>query len=255
MARGATAIARLARNGLRFDLQTPWWHLREAARLARDFPDTPIVLNHTGLPADRSAEGIAGWKRAMAQLAPCPNVRREDLRHRPGRRAVDGGGQPRHRADDDRAVRRGALHVREQLPGRQPVRAVRHHLRGLRRDRARLLGRRSDARCSATTRSRDLPDAHDDEQTAHRLRGRRPDGAADDASGCARSAMRCARSTSCRRSSTSRAEAGAAVARLAGRCGARRRPRAAQPADDGRGGGGGVRRRRRRRSACSRRSC
>ncbi len=57
-------------TGLRFDLQTPWWHLHEAARLAADFPDTQIILNHTGLPADRSAEGINGWKRAMARSPP-----------------------------------------------------------------------------------------------------------------------------------------------------------------------------------------
>ena len=66
--------AELAANDLRFDLQTPWWHLAEAARLATDFPDTPIILNHTGLPADRSAQGIAGWKSAMRALATCPNV-------------------------------------------------------------------------------------------------------------------------------------------------------------------------------------
>lgn len=67
-------FAALARIGLRFDLQTPWWHLAEAAQLARDFPGTQIVLNHTGLPADRSPEGIAGWRTAMAGLARCPNV-------------------------------------------------------------------------------------------------------------------------------------------------------------------------------------
>jgi predicted TIM-barrel fold metal-dependent hydrolase len=66
--------AALARNGLRFDLQTPWWHLAEAARLAADYPDTTIILNHTGLPSDRSADGIAGWKRAMTTFAVCPNV-------------------------------------------------------------------------------------------------------------------------------------------------------------------------------------
>jgi len=64
----------LARAGLRFDLQTPWWHLHEAVRLAVDFPHTSIVLNHTGLPADRSAAGLTGWKRAMSGLAACPNV-------------------------------------------------------------------------------------------------------------------------------------------------------------------------------------
>ncbi|MEO8486521.1 MAG: amidohydrolase family protein [Betaproteobacteria bacterium] len=67
-------FAHLAREGLRFDLQTPWWHLPEAARLAADFPGTTIVLNHAGLPADRTPAGIDGWKSAMTQLAACPNV-------------------------------------------------------------------------------------------------------------------------------------------------------------------------------------
>ncbi|MBL8588212.1 MAG: amidohydrolase family protein [Methylobacteriaceae bacterium] len=67
-------FARLAPLGLAFDLQTPWWHLGEAARLAADFPDTRIFLNHAGLPADRSPEGLAAWKAAMARLAEAPNV-------------------------------------------------------------------------------------------------------------------------------------------------------------------------------------
>jgi len=66
--------AALGPLGLRFDLQTPWWHLAEAARLAADFPGTTIILNHTGLPSDRSADGIAGWKKAMTILAAQPNV-------------------------------------------------------------------------------------------------------------------------------------------------------------------------------------
>ncbi len=67
-------FARLKPLGLQFDLQTPWWHLDEAAALARDFPETRIILLHTGLPADRSPEGIAGWKAGMATFADCPNV-------------------------------------------------------------------------------------------------------------------------------------------------------------------------------------
>ena len=66
--------AELGRNNLRFDLQTPWWHLAEATGLASEFPYIPVILNHTGLPADRSAEGVAGWKAAMKELASCPNV-------------------------------------------------------------------------------------------------------------------------------------------------------------------------------------
>jgi predicted TIM-barrel fold metal-dependent hydrolase len=73
-AKWRAGYAELARHGLRFDLQTPWWHLGEAARLASDFPATTIILNHTGLPADRSDAGIAGWKSAMAAFAACPNV-------------------------------------------------------------------------------------------------------------------------------------------------------------------------------------
>jgi len=73
-AKWRAGFALLARNRLRFDLQTPWWHLAEAAQLARDFPATQIVLNHTGLPADRSAEGIAAWRQHMATLAQCPNA-------------------------------------------------------------------------------------------------------------------------------------------------------------------------------------
>lgn len=66
--------ALLEKNGLHYELQTPWHHLDAAADLARDFPRTPLVLNHTGLPADRSAEGLAGWRKAMEGLAAQPNT-------------------------------------------------------------------------------------------------------------------------------------------------------------------------------------
>ena len=61
--------ALLAPNGLSFDLQTPWWHLSEAADLVQAFPETQLILNHTGLPADRSAEGLSGWREGMRTLA------------------------------------------------------------------------------------------------------------------------------------------------------------------------------------------
>ena len=73
-ARWRAGYARLARHGLSFDLQAPWWHLDEAAALARAFPDTLIVLNHTGLPNDRGPAGLQGWQRALATLAREPNV-------------------------------------------------------------------------------------------------------------------------------------------------------------------------------------
>lgn len=67
-------FAMLAPNGLSFDLQTPWWHLTEAAELAAAFPQTQIIINHTGLPADRSAGGLSEWRAALQRAAQCPNI-------------------------------------------------------------------------------------------------------------------------------------------------------------------------------------
>jgi len=72
--RWRAGYALLEGHGLHFELQTPWWHLAEAVDLARSFPRTLIVLNHTGLPADRSAQGLAGWGAAMRAFAACSNV-------------------------------------------------------------------------------------------------------------------------------------------------------------------------------------
>jgi predicted TIM-barrel fold metal-dependent hydrolase len=67
--------ALLRRHGLHFELQTPFWHLDAALDLARDVPETMIVLNHTGLPSDRSDEGLAAWRRALDRFADAPNAR------------------------------------------------------------------------------------------------------------------------------------------------------------------------------------
>lgn len=61
-------------HGLSWDLRVPWWHLEEAAQLLEHFPDLPVILNHTGLPWDRSPEGLAGWRRGMQALARLPRV-------------------------------------------------------------------------------------------------------------------------------------------------------------------------------------
>lgn len=70
-ARWRDGLTRLVRLGLHLELQAPFAQMSEAARLARDFPGTTIVINHAGLPppADRSA-----WRAAMSGLAACGNV-------------------------------------------------------------------------------------------------------------------------------------------------------------------------------------
>ncbi|MEM7404006.1 MAG: amidohydrolase family protein [Pseudomonadota bacterium] len=72
--RWRAGFAKLAGLGLMFDLQTPWWHLEAALELARDFPATTLVVNHAGLPSDRTRAGLDGWHQALAALADAPNV-------------------------------------------------------------------------------------------------------------------------------------------------------------------------------------
>lgn len=67
-------FALLERHGFSWDLRVPFWHLPEAAAVARAFPRTPIVLNHAGFPWDRSEEGLQAWRRAMEAIAAEPNV-------------------------------------------------------------------------------------------------------------------------------------------------------------------------------------
>ena len=66
--------AKLERLGYSFDLQIPYWHLDQAADLAADFPETTLVINHTGLPSDRSDLGFSAWSNAIEQVAQKPNV-------------------------------------------------------------------------------------------------------------------------------------------------------------------------------------
>ncbi len=64
----------LRSRGLSWDLRIPWWHLEEAAEVARLHPGLPIALNHAGYPWDRSPEALAVWRRGMDALARCNNV-------------------------------------------------------------------------------------------------------------------------------------------------------------------------------------
>lgn len=66
--------AALARNGLHFELQAPWWHVDELLDLISAFPETPVIINHAFLPADRSAEALAGWRTAIKRAASTPQV-------------------------------------------------------------------------------------------------------------------------------------------------------------------------------------
>ena len=57
--------ALLERFGLSWDLRVKTWELEEAAAVVRAHPGIAVVLNHTGFPWDRSAEGLELWRRGM----------------------------------------------------------------------------------------------------------------------------------------------------------------------------------------------
>jgi predicted TIM-barrel fold metal-dependent hydrolase len=69
-----SGFALLRKFDLSFDLQIYYPQMEEFFDLARRFPDTQIILDHAGMPVDRSAEDIAAWKRGMHHLAEAPNV-------------------------------------------------------------------------------------------------------------------------------------------------------------------------------------
>ena len=52
----------LQKFNLSFDMMIYSGQLADALDLAQAFPDTQIILNHTGSPADRDDEAIAAWR-------------------------------------------------------------------------------------------------------------------------------------------------------------------------------------------------
>jgi predicted TIM-barrel fold metal-dependent hydrolase len=67
-------LSRLERFGFSWDLRVPFYHLAEAAEVVAMFPNIPVVVEHLGLPLDRSEEGIAVWRAGMETIARHPRV-------------------------------------------------------------------------------------------------------------------------------------------------------------------------------------
>ncbi|WP_110642200.1 amidohydrolase family protein [Salinicola sp. CPA57] len=64
----------LEERELSWDLRVPAWHLADAARALEETPSLRVILNHTGLPWDRSEAGLEHWREGMRALAANPNV-------------------------------------------------------------------------------------------------------------------------------------------------------------------------------------
>lgn len=66
-------FSELAKRGLSFDLQLYYWQMHEFVELAGSYPNTQIILNHTGMQVDGPSH-FDGWKKAMHILAKAPNI-------------------------------------------------------------------------------------------------------------------------------------------------------------------------------------
>lgn len=67
-------LHRLAAYGFSWDLRVPFYHLAEAAEAVADMPETTVVVNHCGLPLDRSEAALDQWRAGMHALAALPNT-------------------------------------------------------------------------------------------------------------------------------------------------------------------------------------
>ena len=67
-------LARLSTYGLSFDLQVTPEQFDVAADLARRNPELVLVLNHCGMPRERTPPAIDRWRRGLLRLAEHPNV-------------------------------------------------------------------------------------------------------------------------------------------------------------------------------------
>ncbi|WP_148252706.1 amidohydrolase family protein [Aidingimonas lacisalsi] len=64
----------LEERGLSWDLRVPAWHLLDAAEVLERRPRLKVILNHTGLPWDRTRSGLDGWRLGMRRLAENPSI-------------------------------------------------------------------------------------------------------------------------------------------------------------------------------------
>ena len=67
-------LALLQEHQLSWDLRVPAWHLEEAAEVLTHYPDLTVIINHCGLPWDRSDKGLEQWQRGIHALANNPRV-------------------------------------------------------------------------------------------------------------------------------------------------------------------------------------
>jgi predicted TIM-barrel fold metal-dependent hydrolase len=67
-------VDHLCRAGLILELMLYPYQADQVARVARDFPDLTIIVNHCASPIDQDAVGLCRWRDALDTLAAMPNI-------------------------------------------------------------------------------------------------------------------------------------------------------------------------------------
>jgi L-fuconolactonase len=129
-------FAELGKRGLSFDAWMLEPQLPELIDLARQFPDTPIVLDHVGTPLGAGSykgklpERFSVWRENIRELAKSPNVHVKlgglampfcnfpSMLSEPRAVGATGEGMGAVYRNVHRGFRAEARNVREQLPGR-----------------------------------------------------------------------------------------------------------------------------------------
>jgi len=64
----------LEKHNYSFDLQVWHFQLKQAAKVVAEAPKVLFILNHTGMPLDRTEKTHEEWKEGMKELAKNPNI-------------------------------------------------------------------------------------------------------------------------------------------------------------------------------------
>ncbi len=57
-----------------FEVQIWPWQLQQAAQLANDIPEVPMILGHTAMPIGRSPAELREWRKGLEALGTAPNI-------------------------------------------------------------------------------------------------------------------------------------------------------------------------------------
>ena len=117
-------FAALAQHDLSFDLQCYPGQMKALASLFAQHPETPVIVNHVGMPVDTDAAGIEEWRTGMRALAALPQVSTKLSGFGFVYRAWDDRADPPLFARIDRHIRHRPVHVRQRLSYRQTVRQL-----------------------------------------------------------------------------------------------------------------------------------